>query len=184
MKRLPELCDDVTAHRHLWAAEDETLTASEAAIAGGGVSIAERPDVDLAIVDVPAGVPDAGGHRLGGDWVAGLHPMAVHNATDRLVVATARERRYDVELRYESWVQLRSRPLRLRRDLTALATRLQDEERGDAVWTATPVGGLVPRLVSGDGDSSIERGRFLELLIDHLATAPPAWNPFSTEPGG
>ena len=147
------------------------------------MTVTEQPDVDLAIVDVPPGTPDAGGHRFGGEWVAGLHPMAVHNATERLVVATVRGRHYDVELRYESWVQLRSRPLRLRRDLAPLAARLQDEERGDAVWTATPVSRLVPRLVSGAGDSSIERPRFLTLLVDHLATAPPAWNPFSPTPG-
>lgn len=107
----------------------------------------------------------------------------MHNATERIVVATARGRTYDVEQRYESWVQLRSRPLRLRRDLAPLAARLQDEERGDATWTATPVSGLVPRLRSGDGDSSIPRHRFVDLLVDHLATAPPAWDPFSTTPG-
>ena len=182
--RLPELCDDVAAYRDLWAAEDETLDASEAALERGDVAVTERAEVDLAIVDVGPGAPDGGGHRFGGDWVAGLHPMAVHNATDRLVVAMVRGRNYDVELRYESWVQLRSRPLRLRRDLTPLAARLQDEERGDAVWTALPVGRLVPRLVSGDGDSSIERDRFVALLADHLATAPPAWDPFATDPGG
>ena len=182
--RLPELCADVDRHRHLWADEDETLTASEAAIARGDVTITEDPALDLAILDVDVGAPDAGGHRFGGDWVRGLHPMAVHNATPCLVVATARGRRYDVELRYESWVQLRSRPLRRRRDLSPLAARLQDEERGDAAWTATPVGSLVPRLVTADGDSSIERDRFVALLVDHLATAPPAWDPFSTTPGG
>ena len=121
--------------------------------------------------------PDAGGHRFGGEWVAGLHPMAVHNATERLVVATVRGRRYDVELRYESWVQLRSRPLRLRRDLAPLAARLQDEERGDAVWTATPVSRLVPRLASGAGDSSIERARFLD-----AARRPPRHRPAGLGP--
>ena len=182
--RLADLCADVAAHRELWAAEDETLTASEAAIGRGDVTVRERPDVDLAVVDVPVGAPDAGGHRFGGDWVSGLHPMAVHNATDRLVVATVRGRSYDVELRYESWVQLRSRPLRLRRTSAPLAARLQDEETGDAMWTATPVSVLVPRLTSGPGESSIPSARFVELLTDHLATAPPAWDPFSLTPGG
>lgn len=181
-RRLGELCADVAAHRALWAAEDETLTASEAAVARD-VTIEERPEQDLAVVDVPIGAPAAGGHRFGGDWAVGLHPMAVHNATERIVVATVRGRTYDVEQRYESWVQLRSRPLRLRRDLAPLAARLHDEERGDATWTATPVSGLVPRLRSGKGDSSIPRHRFVDLLVDHLATAPPAWDPFSTTPG-
>jgi hypothetical protein len=105
--------------------------------------------------------------------------MAVHNATDRLVVATVRGQRYDVELRYESWVQLRSRPLRNRRDLMPLASQLQDEELGDATWSAEPAGRLVPRLTSGPGGSSINRERFIELLVNHLRTAPPAWDPFT-----
>jgi hypothetical protein len=85
-----------------------------------------------------------------------------------------------VELRYEGWVQLRSRPVRPRRDLALLAARLQDEETGDAVWSATPVGRLLPRLHLGDGqESSISPDRFVELLIDHLRTAPPAWDPFT-----
>lgn len=182
--RLSSLCAAVGAHRDLWADEDATLTASEAAVAAGTVTIVERPDVDLAVVDVPAGAPDAGGHRFGGDWANGLHPMAVHNATERLVVATSRGRHHDVELRYESWVQLRSRPLRRRRDLVPLARRLQDEERGDALWTATSVSDLVPRLSSGDGDSSISRARFVEVLVAHLQTSPPAWDPFSVTPDG
>ena len=87
--RLSELGGEIDRHRELWAAEDETLSASEVALASGTVTVTERPDVDLAIVDVAPDAPDAGGHRFGGEWVAGLHPMAVHNATERLVVATA-----------------------------------------------------------------------------------------------
>jgi hypothetical protein len=176
--RLAELCDGVERYRDLWADEDATLDATEEAIAGGEVTLSERPDVELAIVDAEPGAPDAGGHRFGGNWHEGLHPMAVHNATERLVVATVRGRTYDVEHRYETWVQLRSRRARRRRDLAPLAVRLQDEERGDATWTATPVSALVPRLRSGDGDSSIDRDRFLTLLTEHLRDAPPAWHPF------
>ena len=175
--RLPELVDNVDRFRSVWAEEDDALAASEAAIASGAVAIEEIADVDLAVVDVPADAPSSGGHRFGGDWVTGLHPMAVNTATPRLVVATRRGRRYDVELRYESWVQLRSRPLRLRRDLVPLAARLQAEERAAATWIASPVGGLTPRLTSGDGDSSIAPARFVELLVEHLRTAPPAWDP-------
>jgi hypothetical protein len=176
---LPRLCAGVERHRELWAEEDATLDASEAALADGAVTVTEVPEVDLAIVDVGAGAPDAGGHRFGGDWQRGLHPMAVHNATERLVVATVRGPRYEVEERYETWVQLRSRPFRRRRDLAPLARRLQDEEAGDAEWTATPVSGLTPMLRSGDGDSSLDRGRFLELLVAHLRDAPAAWEPFT-----
>ncbi len=106
--------------------------------------------------------------------------MAVNGRTERATLARLRGRRYDVELRYEGWVQLRSRPVLARRDLAPLATRLQDEETGDAEWSATPVGRLTPRLQLGDGqESSISPDRFVELLTDHLRTAPPAWDPFA-----
>ncbi len=175
--RLPELCDHVDRFRALWTDEDAELTMSESFIGSGGVHVDEVGSVDLAVVTVDDGAPSGGGHRFGGDWASGLHPMAVHGLTDRLVVATIRGRSYDVELRYESWVQLRSRPLRLRRDLVPFADWLQDDERNDVVWSATSVGALTPRLTS-TGESSISPGRFVDLLVDHLTTAPPAWNPF------
>jgi Family of unknown function (DUF6687) len=177
--RLPELCDHVETHRDAWGDEDATLDASDAAFEDGRAVIEERPDVDLAVVTVAEDTPESGGHRFGGDWVTGLHPMAVNTRTERVTLARLRGRRYDVELRYEGWVQLRSRPVRPRRDLAPLAARLQDEETGDAVWSATPVGGLLPRLHLGDGqESSITPDRFVELLTDHLSSAPPAWDPF------
>jgi hypothetical protein len=178
--RLPELCDHVERHRDVWGDEDATLEASDAAFEDGRAVIEERPDVDLAVVTVAEDTPESGGHRFGGDWVTGLHPMAVNTRTERVTLARLRGRRYDVELRYEGWVQLQSRPVRPRRDLSPLAARLQDEETGDAVWSATPVSGLVPRLHLGDGqESSIAPDRFVDLLTNHLCTAPPAWDPFA-----
>jgi hypothetical protein len=180
--RLPELCDHVGRHRDVWGDEDATLEASDAAFEGGRAVIEERPDVDLAVVTVAEDTPEAGGHRFGGDWASGLHPMAVNSRTERVTLARLRGRRYDVELRYEGWVQLQSRPVRARRDLAPLAGRLQDEETGDAVWSATPVGDLLPRLHLSDGQaSSIAPDRFVELLTDHLRTAPPAWDPFAAK---
>ncbi len=178
--RLPELCDHVERHRDVWGDEDATLEASDAAFEDGRAMIEERPDLDLAIVTVAEDTPEAGGHRFSADWVSGLHPMAVNTRTERVTVARIRGRRYDVELRYEGWVQLQSRPVRPRRDLAPLAARLQDEETGDATWSATPVSGLLPRLHLGEGqESSIAPDRFVELLTDHLRTAPAAWDPFA-----
>lgn len=176
--RLGEWCDRPDQVKHLWAEEDATLTASDEAFDRGVAAIDERPDVDLALVRVDADAPEQGGHRFGHVQTTGLHPMSVFSRTERLVVATVRGRRYDVEQRYESWVQVRSRPLRLRRDLAPLAERLQDEERGEARWSAEPVSALTPRLTSGEGPSSLEPDRFVALLTEHLATAPPAWDPF------
>jgi hypothetical protein len=181
--RLPELCDHIGRHRDVWGEEDAVLGASDAAFADGRAVIEERPEVDLAVVTVAEGAPRAGGHRFGHEWVGGLHPMAVNTRTERVTLARIRGRRYDVELRYEGWVQMRSRPVRARRDLAPLAARLQDEEVGDAVWAATPVGGLLPRLRLGDGqESSIAPERFVALLTDHLRTAPPAWDPARPNP--
>jgi Family of unknown function (DUF6687) len=178
--RLPELCEHIGRFRSVWGDEDATLDASDAAFANGRAAIEERPDVDLAVVTVAEGAPESGGHRFGGDWITGLHPMAVNSRTDRITVARLRGRRYDVELRYEGWVQMWSRSVRPRRDLVPLAARLQDEETGDATWSATAVGYILPRLQLGDGqESSIAPDRFVELLADHLATAPRAWDPYA-----
>ena len=177
--RLPELCDHIGRQRHLWGDEDATLAASDAAFDDGRASIEERPDVDLAVVSVAEDTPESGGHRFGGDWITGLHPMAVNSRTERITVARLRGRRYDVEQRYEGWVQMRSRRIRPRRDLAPLAARLQGEETGDATWSATSVGYIIPRLQLGEGEeSSIAPERFVDLLTEHLRTAPPAWDPY------
>jgi hypothetical protein len=178
--RMPELCDHVDRFRSLWADEDATLAASDAAFEHGQATIAERPDVDLAVVTVAEDAPSPGGHRFGLEWITGLHPLAVNNRTERITIARLRGRRYDVEQRYEGWVQMRSRRIRPRRDLAPLAARLQDEETGDATWSASSVGYIIPRLQLGEGqESSIAPDRFVELLTEHLRTAPPAWDPYA-----
>ena len=90
--------------------EDATLSASEAAVASGAVTITEMPDLDLAVIDVGRTAPDGGGHRFGGQWVSGLHPIAVHTATERGALLTMRGSHYELAYRYESWVQFRTRP--------------------------------------------------------------------------
>jgi hypothetical protein len=181
--RLAELCGHPDRFRALWAEEDATLQESEGAIASGAVRIEEQPDVDLAVVTVPADAPDAGGHRFGGGWVHGLHPMAVHNATDRGALVTRRGRHYEFAYRYESWVQYRSRVVRPRVDLSPLAQRLNEEERNGATWRADDVSALTPALSMTDGagtggESSLEPDRFVALVAHHLRTAAPAWDPY------
>ncbi len=185
---LPLLVELATAPDHfaeLWADEDATLTASERCVAER-VDIDEVPALDLAVVTVPEDAPDTGGHRFGSDWSAGLHPMALHNATERLALLVVRGRRYELVYRYETWVQLRSRPLRQRVDLGPLATRLTELEGAGAVWRADPPGNLTAALTLPAGvESSLEPTRFRSLVEHHLGTAPPAWDPFPAgdEPG-
>ncbi len=184
---LPELCDHPVRFGALWAEEDAALRASEAAVASGAVAIDEVADLDLAVVTVPELAPRAGGHRFGDAWVTGLHPMAVHNATERTTVLTVRGRRYTVQQRYESWVQFRTRPVRPRVDLVPLATRLTEAEAdaakgagGSVAWEAQAVSALSPTLAPvGDAESELRPGQVRALVEAHLRTAPPAWDPYA-----
>ncbi len=86
--RLTEISDRPDAWRELWADEDEMLSASIDALRSGGATVTEVPELDLAVVDVDPSAPDAGGHRFGGQWVSGLHPIALHGATERGALLT------------------------------------------------------------------------------------------------
>jgi hypothetical protein len=179
---LPELCDHVGRFESLWGEEDATLDASEAALASGSVTISEVPELDLAVVSVPEDAPDAGGHRFGGLWLPGLHPMAVNAATERGALLTVRGRRYQFEYRYESWVQFRSRRVRPRVELGPLADALSTAESdagGSVTWTADRVSGLTPALgPAGGAESGLAPSAVRTLVEGHLRRAPAAWDPF------
>lgn len=184
--RLPELCDGLglglESSRVLWEEEDATLTASELLFASGDVVVTEVPELDLAVIEVPESAPDRGGHRFGGTWVSGLHPVAVHQATERGALLTVRGRHYELAYRYESWVQFRSRAVRARVDLAPLAERLSAAESdagGSASWVADAVSGLTPTLApAGRVESAVAPGVVRSLVEAHLRAAPPAWDPY------
>jgi hypothetical protein len=177
--RLGELCDHPDRYRALWAEEDATLSASEAALASGKVSIEEVAELDLAVVTVAGDCPRAGGHRFGGMWAPGLHPMALYNATQRFAVLVVRGQSYEFTFRYETWVQYQTSRPRPRVDLTGLADRLNREETGPGRWVAEPVSDLTPALrLDGAEQSGIAPRAFRTLLEDHLRASPPAWDPY------
>jgi hypothetical protein len=179
---LPELCDHPERFESLWGEEDASLDASAAALASGSVTIEEVPELDLAVISVPEDAPDAGGHRFGGMWIPGLHPMAVHAATERGAVLTVRGRHYQFGYRYESWVQFRSRPVRSRVDLVPLATALSAAESaagGSVTWRADRVSGLTPALgPAGGEESALDPVAVRSLVEAHLSDAPGAWDPY------
>jgi hypothetical protein len=178
--RLPEVLEHPDRFRDLWADEDATLTESERLVQSGAVRIEEDRALDLAVVFVPDGAPDAGGHRFGGGrWVHGLHPMAVNNATACFALLTVRGVRYEFSYRYESWVQYRSAVPRPRVDLAPLAAELSADEPGDARWVFEGVAELSPRLyLTGAHESALDPAAFRARVEHALRTAPSAWDPY------
>lgn len=178
LPRVPELIDHVDRFRDLWAEENEALTRSEKAIAGGHVVIDERAEVDLAVVDVPADAASARLHRFTVTTHARVHPFAIANATSCLRLLYRRGQRYHVQYRYESWVQMTTRTPAPRVDLTPLAHHL-DELEGAERWTFDGVGALTPSLRLRDaGDSRIEPDEFVRLVTTALRSGAAAWDPY------
>lgn len=134
LQLLPDWLDNPERCRELWAEEDAELEAGIAALASGTVTIDEDAELDLAVVTLPAGARSAG-HRFVGRRFSGIHPMALHRATERtsIVVIDSVGGRHQVASRYEGWVQYRSRYVRPRTDLRALADVLTAAETDGAV---------------------------------------------------
>ena len=179
LPRLVDMVDHPERWQSLWLEEDAHLGDSLDAIAFGDVQLTEHPDVDLAVLDVPEEWVQHASHRFTVGSSAAVHPMAVNCSTSCLRVALLQGRRYRLELRYESWVMLTSRPVLPRPDLRVLAAELTAEEPGGAVWTADPPGALTPQLQLADGpDSGLTPAAFVDRVQDFLAAAPAAWDPF------
>jgi hypothetical protein len=182
LELLPQMVDDIERFRDLWAEEDDALTASEQALEASRIRIHEEPELDLAVVTVDEGAPDAGGHRFAHLRVTGPHPMAINNATGCFRVATLRGDRYDLTFRYETWVQYRSRRPLPRIDLAPLAAELQADDPG-AGWAATGPGDLTPTLAMAAGrTSTLAPDDFLARVRRHLRDGAPAWDPY--DPAG
>ncbi len=167
---LPEVLSmalDSDRYRDLWGEEDDELTASEQAISAGRVTFDEQPELDLAVITIDDHEPVRGGHRFGHDRFEGLHPMALHNATDRFRLLLIHGRRYRYVDRYETWVQYRSRRVLPRVDLRPLADELTALESGSVHWTAGAPGSLTPELAPDD-ESTIDRIDLIDAVVRHL----------------
>ncbi|HEY5662446.1 MAG TPA: DUF6687 family protein [Ilumatobacter sp.] len=168
LPRLMSIVLEPERYRELWGDEDAALTAGEHAVATGRVTIAERPELDLAIVTIADDEPARAGHRFGEGTFEGIHPMAIHNATDRFRLLVVHGRRYRYVDRYESWVQYRSRPVAPRVDMRPLAARLTELETGGGAWLAGAPDDLDPQL-HHDGESTIAPDALVAIVTAHLA---------------
>ncbi len=179
---LPELCDHPERVRPLWADDDDALARSERLVATGAITLSERPDVDLAVFDVPAGLRLAEAYRFAHLRYPGPHPTALANATGRFAVLVRHGGQYRFYYRYESWVAYRSSRPRPRRDLRPLAEELSALEPGSVTWSAQPSGALEPVLAPVEGrPSGIDPHALLDAIVLHLTRAPADWDPYRAE---
>ncbi|MDH3300062.1 MAG: hypothetical protein OES24_06105 [Acidimicrobiia bacterium] len=177
---LPVLLDG-DRYRDEWAEEDAELSRCEAAMAEGVVTVDIDEALDLAVLTVPETFVAKGGHRFGGQHLAGLHPMAVNNGVDQFRLLTVHGHRYHYVDRYETWVQYRSRRPLPRIDLRPLAEELTAAEPGAVIWTASEPGSLTPEM-RHDGESGIDAEMMVSLVRRHLSSQPAAWDPYPASP--
>jgi hypothetical protein len=181
LPRMDGLLDHPDRFRELWADEDEHLAVSEAGLRERSVTLEEVPDIDLAVVTVPEGWTERQVHRFTQQRSQAVHPMAVHNATDRFRVLLVEGRRYELQFRYESWVQYMSRRPRPRVDLTPLAKELTADE-ASGHWVFDGAGVIAPSLhLDGATESSIAPDTFRRRLEEFLRDAPPAWDSYDAD---
>lgn len=178
LPRVPEMLERPDRFREHWHDEDAHLEASEAAVASGEIGIEEVPAADLAVVTVPETWRHRTVHRFTQRRTQAVHPMAIHNATRCLRLLLTEGRRYEVQFRYETWVQYISRRPAPRVDLTPLAESLTADESGGQ-WLFDGVNAISPALrLEGADESALSPEEFRACLDGFLATAPPAWNPY------
>ena len=178
LERLLDMVLHPDSFSELWIEEDEQLTASEAALSKGAITIEERPEIDLAIVDIADNEPQRRGHRFASNEYVGIHPMAINNATGCFRILQVHGRRYTYTDRYESWVQYQSRRPLPRVDLRPLADALTATDTATA-WTASSPSSLTAQLQTAE-ESSLDRSLVVDRLTEHLRSAPHAWNPYAT----
>ena len=176
---LPDLLTNPSKHKKIWEAEDELLSASEELIEKGLITIEENHALDLAVVHMPQDLPPEHVHRFAQRRQAQCHPFALNSRTNCSRLLIVQGQHVEFQYRYESWVQLVSRRPALRVDLKNLAGELNREETSEGRWVFDGVDRITPRLHrEGSATTSLSPDFILQRLEHHLATGPPAWNPY------
>ena len=180
LERLPLILADLEGHQQWWRQQDEHLEQSLAWLADGTVEINARPAHDLALVRLPLELPEHSARRYLRAERAPVHPFAIHQHTRCNRLLRIQGWRYELQYRYESWVQLHSRRPALRVSLTELAAALNARESAPGTWCADDVMDVAPRLyLDGVEASGIPEGEFVERLCAYFETAPVAWDPYN-----
>lgn len=163
---LPEIIDKIDRFQDYWRPQEELLKATESDRRLGKIKVVEISELDLAIVTIA-------------EEIDRYHPIAINNSTSCCRLLFIQGRNYQLQYRYETWVQYRSRPLLPRVDLHPLAQQLSQQESAPASWKFDGVEQTTPSLHLVDAAASnIAPEDFCDRVKIFLATAPPAWNPF------
>jgi hypothetical protein len=180
---LPRLLDDLDAARELWQAQDIQLDTGLEIIDSGRASIYEVDTADLAVIDLPVGLPAQRARRYLEAEFAVVHPFAIHANTGCSRLLRRQGKRYELQFRYEGWVQLATHRPALRVSLADLADELNRVETAPGTWIGEAVTEVAPRLyLDGCDASSLAPDYFLELVLDYLGRAPVAWDPYDWPP--
>jgi len=179
LELLPQLLSNLKDYRTQWEIEDVRLAESEELIERKLVTIEERPDLDLAVVHIPEDLAAQRVHRFTQRQFAECHPFALHNATRCSRLLLLHEKRVELQYRYEGWVQIVSRKVAPRVDLSPLAKELNRQERSKGRWVFDGVDRITPRLhLEGSASTSIPPPTIVERVEQYLRIGPPAWNPY------
>ncbi len=180
LRELPVLLEHIPDYKRFWQSEFEHWQESEQAIAAGKVVIDELPELDLAIVHIPEDMPVRVVRRYLRQWQRSIHPFAVHNITQCSRLVWLKGQSFEMQYRYESWVQMASRRPLLRVDLSELAHQLGELETAGGEWLFEGVDEVAPRLrLAGSCQSSLAPEDFVRRLCIALTSNPPAWDPYS-----
>jgi hypothetical protein len=163
--RLPNVIEKIDHLKRYWEEEDEFLSLSEAALEDKIIVLEEFADIDLAVVYVSADFPPVL-RSQGVSWVSNtVHPMAIHNKTERMKILIIKGNKYQLYCRYETWVDYASRTLVPRVDLSAFAEQLTKLEKRRAHWQYNGNGEIISRLkLVGGETSAIAPTEFIELV--------------------
>jgi hypothetical protein len=128
---------------------------------------------------MPQNLPLEHVHRFAQSRQAQCHPFALNSRTNCSRLLLVQGQHVEFQYRYESWVQLVSRRPLLRVDLKDFAGELNQEETSEGRWVFDGVDRITPRLhLEGGPTTSLSPDFILKRLEHHLATDPPAWNPY------
>jgi hypothetical protein len=169
LPKLPEMVNHTERFRSYWEHEDAMLNESEAMIRSGAIQIEENAELDLAIVRLPESLAGKRVHRFTSNRNAACHPMALHNVIRSFRVLLMQGRSYELQYRYESWVQYVSRKPMPRIDLTPLAEEFSAMEDGAARWAFDGIDEITPKLaLSGSDESRIAPETFRSRIEEAL----------------